>query len=60
MKRDTDGGVIDKWGYTFKEGNSYNYRTYEERLYNTFLLNLEESKEGKFLESQDLNYYYAR
>lgn len=60
MKRDTDGGVIDKWGYTFKEGNSYNYRTYEERLYNTFLLNLEESKEGKFLESQDLNYYYAK
>ena len=60
MKRDTDGRVIDKWGYTVKDGKSYNYRTYEDRLYNTFLLNLEESKERKFLESPDFNYDYAR
>ena len=60
MKRDIVGEVIDKWGYTFKEGNNYNYRTYEDRLYNTFLLNLDESKEGKFLEHQDLNYDYGR
>lgn len=40
-----DGGRFDKWGYTFKKGNSYNYRTYEDRPHNTFLLSLEESKD---------------
>ena len=45
ITRITDGGRFDKWGYTFKTGNSYNYRTYEDRLHNTFLLNLEESKD---------------
>ena len=42
--RITDGGRFDKWGYTFKKENNYNYRTYENRLHNTFLLSLKESK----------------
>ena len=45
ITRITEGGGFDKWGYTFKKSNSYNYRTYENRLHNTFLLSLDESEE---------------
>ena len=32
--------IPNKWGYTLKEGNGYIYRTYHERLQNTFLCGL--------------------
>ena len=33
--------IPDKWGYTLKEGNGYIYRTYDERVHNTFLCSLD-------------------
>ena len=33
--------IPDKWGYTVKEGDSYIYRTYDERKHNTFLCNVQ-------------------
>ena len=35
----------DNWGYIVKEGNGYIYRTFKDRLHNSFLLSLRESKE---------------
>ena len=41
-----DGRMFDKWGYVLKEGNSYTYRTYDDRLNNTFLLSLEKPEKS--------------
>ena len=41
-----DGRMFDKWGYILKEENSYTYRTYDDRLNNTFLLSLEGPEES--------------
>ena len=35
----------DNWGYILKEGNGYKYRTFKDRLHNSFLLSLKETKE---------------
>ena len=32
--------IPDKWGYTLKEADGYIYRTYDERVHNTFLCSL--------------------